>query len=693
MNMNVNNGGQSIQQRIDSLKKSQEPQKVEKPKVKTGMTGPTFEERRATFEQQPPKVEKPENLLDKQMGQHLENAIDQTGSESMRQRSSALHDDQGRLGYGYESEGGEVESHDGASNYLIQHDKGEKEGYGYHESESSEVEGQEGSNYLIQNKPGEKESYGYQSYGQGSKPQDKPQDKPKEHVYDDISDLLPPSEKQPIRQQHGLEPLDPGSQSHVDSRPKKHEETAQNHHPVLERGKSNVDGVQRGFEFALAGQAKYTVMFSSKESQKQNQLSFGEQGVTRGDSETPLSTQSPSKGQWAGSKADRMLFVMSPQGEFYTIDPKKPIDVQGATVMDVRIHHSSLLDGQDVSGAGEIQVSAGLTPEEVSHLQSVVQKRLEEQIKGQNLQPEAAQKLLGMMVNEELGRLLKNHQGGQIEVISDRSGHYRPSLNMTAQVLEELESRGVDIDRVNVELGDKTNTPTLLEGELMVPSRAVIASKNLSDGEAQLRNQQARKSNMQEQLLGRTSMETASPGHKDRVNKLARRIGQLITQAEKSQNPQDKTDGYEKAALVYERRMLMIGVHPSTKPQSGQSLVKSQEEAIRGLILADKHLAQPHKQQLLQAYDSLLQKRHAGQEMPEVEDEEGGQQPLSKGKPSEGHIYDEIPPLSVKPSDKHDEAPLRQDVSGKGYDALNGLNLGEGYEGYELEGEGYDPFK
>ncbi|MEZ0369434.1 MAG: hypothetical protein ACAI44_10145, partial [Candidatus Sericytochromatia bacterium] len=313
--MNVNNGGQSIQQRIESLKKSQEPQTVIKTPIETSLTGPTFAERKAIFEKQTGKVEVHENLLDVSHTHELEDTIDQSDSESIRERSSELHDSQGKLGYGYSSS-------EQQNNYLVKSndDEGGKKGYGYQVQEN---EGQEN-----------------ESSEQGQKSSDK-----SVHSYDVIAEQVPP---RPKLQQHGLEPLDPGTSSYVDSRPKKHQETAENHHEIQERGKSNVEGVQRGYEFGLKGQSKYTVMFSSKESQHENQLGFGPKGVTRGDSEELLSTQSPSKSQWAGSKADRMLFVMSPQGEFYTIDPIKEINIKGATVMDVRIHHSSLLDGQEV---------------------------------------------------------------------------------------------------------------------------------------------------------------------------------------------------------------------------------------------------------------------------------------------------------------------------------------------------------
>jgi hypothetical protein len=60
-----------------------------------------------------------------------------------------------------------------------------------------------------------------------------------------------------------------------------------------------------------------------------------------------------------------------------------------------QFHHSSFLAGQPVAAAGELQVEAG-----------------------------------------------------ELKLISNKSGHYKPSPDLTAQALKVLESQGVDVSRV-----------------------------------------------------------------------------------------------------------------------------------------------------------------------------------------------------------------------------------------------------
>lgn len=109
-----------------------------------------------------------------------------------------------------------------------------------------------------------------------------------------------------------------------------------------------------------------------------------------------------------------------------------------------------------------------------------------------------AQAKVQEIAKETLSRMMKNFQPGQLEVISDRSGHYQPSLDMTAQVVDEVEEQGVDIHRVNVELGDKTGRRDALGGEVMVPAITLQASKGVNNADNELRNVQSRKLNMQQ---------------------------------------------------------------------------------------------------------------------------------------------------------------------------------------------------
>ncbi|MEW5856886.1 MAG: hypothetical protein AB1861_05835 [Cyanobacteriota bacterium] len=98
-----------------------------------------------------------------------------------------------------------------------------------------------------------------------------------------------------------------------------------------------------------------------------------------------------------GSKDGRFIYTMDSEGEFTAGDEKAERLEQ-----DKNFHHSSLRQGDEVAGAGELQV-----------------------------------------------------RDGKVEVISDRSGHYQPPTALTHQVAKSLESKGVEMERVGVELEAK----------------------------------------------------------------------------------------------------------------------------------------------------------------------------------------------------------------------------------------------
>ncbi len=87
------------------------------------------------------------------------------------------------------------------------------------------------------------------------------------------------------------------------------------------------------------------------------------------------------------SGTDKGIFVVSPDGQLYS-STEYPVG---------EFHHSSFLSGKPVAAAGELEV-----------------------------------------------------QNGQIVGISDRSGHYQPEPEMTAQFLRYLEWKGVDLTRVTM---------------------------------------------------------------------------------------------------------------------------------------------------------------------------------------------------------------------------------------------------
>lgn len=375
--------------------------------------------------------------------------------------------------------------------------------------------------------------------------------------------------------------------------PQKYDVTAKNHHAVNSRQDSIAPGIKKGDEFALRGAGRYTAMFQG-DAQQQNQLHIDNGSISRGESEAPLSTQTDKRGLWAGSKAARMIFVMNPQGEIHAINPGEKLKHNDVEIADVRIHHSSLLDGGKVAGAGEMQVSAGLTEEESQQLQSAILKQVQAEVGKENLGPEAAQEKIKAIAEQTLSRMMKDFQPGQLEVISDRSGHYRPSLDMTAQVVNEFEEQGVDLRRVNVELGDKTGRGDALEGELMVPASTVQASQGIDNAENELRNVQARKLNMQQELLAKTG--GSSEKTTQQIEKLKNRLTHIL-------NSRD-TDKYQKAAVVYERLALMEGVDgvKTHKINDGQSLQKTEAKSVLNKIKGDFDLSYADRKGIKQAY-------------------------------------------------------------------------------------------
>ena len=126
-----------------------------------------------------------------------------------------------------------------------------------------------------------------------------------------------------------------------------------------------------------------------------------------------------------GAKADRHIFTMNAQGEFHSIDAVKENSDRSKRVHDQRkqdlkdlqdkpelqaelrnmqlpsmerIHHSTFNAGEDIAGAGELQV-----------------------------------------------------RDGQIELISDASGHYKPGSKQMVQTVQQLENNNVPIEQLGVE--------------------------------------------------------------------------------------------------------------------------------------------------------------------------------------------------------------------------------------------------
>lgn len=575
--MNINNNKQTVQQRVQAIEKGQQTAPINK-EIQTGLDKQTFAQRRSQFEKGSPSTG--QTLDSSKNLEQITGLIDNRTPEDIHKTSNELSKINTQIGQNlnpnqsaHTTQSVEINGHSYLVNLENQTVDVEGSAYGYTVTENDNEIMIDGNLYLTTTTPYESVSnYGYTS---GYSPS---QDEP-------VTQELSPEGYRKLAKPEEQESQSTGKY-----------ETVSNHHQVTERYESNVDGIERGDEFAIRGSSNYTAMFASTESQNDNKLNFSEQGVKRGQDENLLSTQSKSKGMWSGSKSNRMIFVMDPNGGIFAIDPSKPIQHNGATVMDVRLHHSSLLNGGDVSGAGEIQVSSGLSEADMNHLTQVVTQKVQQKIQKEGLTGEAAESFFKFTLNQELSRILKNFEPGQVEVISDRSGHYRPDLQKTAQVIEELQQQGVDVNRVNVELGDKTGELKALEGELMVPTSAVLASKDLGDGEVQLRNQNARKMNVHQELLGKFG-KTSEKAETQKQN-----LGQLL-------NQHLRNEDYDKAAVIYERLQLLLGVE--VNPQKvGKNLERKQEKSIKGDIMTDSSIPLKHRAELKDAYKEMLSERN-----------------------------------------------------------------------------------
>lgn len=183
-----------------------------------------------------------------------------------------------------------------------------------------------------------------------------------------------------------------------------------------------------------------------------------------------VADSSAAQPMWKKDKAERFNFAMDGHGDTYLSDPRSEFLALRNERRDAgetttgRINHSTMVAGGDVAGAGTMRV-----------------------------------------------------RDGKVESLGDGSGHYQPAVTQTAQVAEELASRGVmDPARSSVELTGKgggqkdltLSTQELLSyGDQFSAAKASFAATGdksaLAAPEAQIRSRHAAKDAMQAELLGR----------------------------------------------------------------------------------------------------------------------------------------------------------------------------------------------
>lgn len=157
-----------------------------------------------------------------------------------------------------------------------------------------------------------------------------------------------------------------------------------------------------------------------------------------------------------GAKGDRHIFAMDGEGQFHTADAIKENKTRGQAAKDSgavsqeRFHHSSFLGGAEVAGAGEMQI-----------------------------------------------------RDGQVELVSDTSGHYRPGSKQMMQTVKQLEKNNVSMEKMGVEFVGKGGGQKNMQASAL----ELLGYQNHSPetAETQMRAKHAEKNTMLGELLGKSA--------------------------------------------------------------------------------------------------------------------------------------------------------------------------------------------
>ncbi|MCD9020873.1 hypothetical protein [Cohnella silvisoli] len=155
-----------------------------------------------------------------------------------------------------------------------------------------------------------------------------------------------------------------------------------------------------------------------------------------------------------GAKGDRHIFTMDGAGQFYTGDAIQENKTRGREAADrgalqqERFHHSSFLGGEEVAGAGEMQV-----------------------------------------------------RDGQVELVSDTSGHYRPGSKQMMQTVQQLEKNKVQTERLGVEFVGKNGTQNM---QASATELLGYADHNPETAEDQMREKHSQKNSVLGELLSKS---------------------------------------------------------------------------------------------------------------------------------------------------------------------------------------------
>ncbi|QMV43146.1 hypothetical protein [Cohnella cholangitidis] len=183
---------------------------------------------------------------------------------------------------------------------------------------------------------------------------------------------------------------------------------------------------------------------------------FNDQGLmTNASDGSELNTIGARKAAFRGSKPDRHIFTMDKDGQFHSADAIKENEDRGQSALDQglgmqdRFHHSSFHAGDAVAGAGELQV-----------------------------------------------------RDGQVELLSDTSGHYQPGSKQMIQTVQQLEKNKVKPEQLGVEFVGKGGTQNMQASALELLG---YADHKPDRAEEKMRKNHAKKNSVLQELLSKSA--------------------------------------------------------------------------------------------------------------------------------------------------------------------------------------------
>ena len=310
------------------------------------------------------------------------------------------------------------------------------------------------------------------------------------------------------------------------------------------------------------------------------------------------------KGMSPGA-AGGMIFVMSKSGKIYGADMVAEVLKRSdrATKEYVGFHHSSFLSGGEVAGAGEIQVS-----------------------------------------------------GGQLTMVSDASGHYKPKQKFIYQFLNELARKGVALGS-NV-IVNATGTKATTAAEFMAANQPTSSNpvpssqyaSHLSNNNAgQTKPQGPNQSGQYASQLSNTSVGQMKPQGPNQSSQYA---SHLVNNNAGQINPQGPNQGGQYASELSNNSANPQGSNQGSQQVNGQAAAPATEF----MAANQPNPSTPKEDDPYAPYLSQLSNNNADQMNPQGSNQDGQQ---DNGNVQSG---EETPPISLN---SEVEQPEPQEESGE----------------------------